>query len=132
MSFQSIQTELSKIARRKQQLEGRLFTGLPGKVGLDSVDSLILALMPYASPTLRTRIARGRIGTFGEPPANLNKRQRFSPLVKEQVKAALRKGEKSASEISDELGPSVFSVRLWKKQWGLTRSRKGKTTPAPK
>jgi hypothetical protein len=59
----TLQTELKKIEQRRQKLQDRIkkeatavFTSLPQKVGLKSVDSLINALLPYASPALRQRL----------------------------------------------------------------------------
>ncbi len=42
------------------------------------------------------------------------------------MKRAVEAGGKTVEEISRELGPTVFSIKAWKKQWGLTRARKKK------
>jgi hypothetical protein len=36
------------------------------------------------------------------------------------------KGGQTAAQISQQYGPSVFSINDWKKQWGLAKSRKKK------
>ncbi len=51
---------------------------------------------------------------------------RYTAEVKAAVKKAVEAGGKTVEQISRELGPSVFSIKDWKKQWGLTRARKKK------
>lgn len=140
MNIQSLKAELSKVERRRQRLEKQIktrtakqFAALPGRVGLKSIDALILSLAPYASPQLR-----GRFGTMDGSSAsvslngqskrrgNKSKGTRYTAAVKAAVKAALVKGGKTAAQISAEYGPSVFSINDWKKQWGLAKSRKKK------
>jgi transposase len=43
--------------------------------------------------------------------------------VKEQVKSALSKGM-TIEQASKEYGPSTFTIKAWKKNWGMVRPRK--------
>src|SRR3970040_1776060 len=63
MNIQSLKAELSKIERRRARLEkqiksrtSRQYAALPARVGLKSIDALILNLAPFASPRLRSRL----------------------------------------------------------------------------
>lgn len=146
MNLQDLQAELAKLERRRQTLEKRIkarsarqFAALPAKVGLKSIDELILELLPYGSNGLRSRLGAKTNGA-GVAPAKRGKRpgrpaggtpagtrgKRYGEDVKAAVKAALEEGTKTIAEISRELGPTVFSINGWKKKWGLTRARKKK------
>ncbi len=61
----------------------------------------------------------------GRPPRK-SRGTRYTADVKAAVKRAVEAGGKTVAQISRELGPSVFSIKDWKKQWGLTRARKKK------
>jgi hypothetical protein len=136
MNIQSLKAELSKVERRRQRLEKQIrtrtakqFAALPGRVGLKSIDALILSLAPYASPQLRGRLGGNGADSSaasGKRRGNKSKGTRYTSAVKAAVKAALVKGGKTAAQISAEYGPSVFSINDWKKQWGLAKSRKKK------
>jgi hypothetical protein len=97
---------------------------------LKSIDALILSLAPYASPRLRSRLGGNGADSSSAAPGkrrgNTSKGTRYTSAVKAAVKAALVKGGKTAAQISQEYGPSVFSINDWKKQWGLAKSRKKK------
>jgi transposase-like protein len=100
-------------------------------VGLKNIDDLILELLPYGSSTLRARL--GQNGATVSPtgkrrgrPPRKSRGTRYTADVKAAVKRAVEEGGKTVAEISRELGPSVFSIKDWKKQWGLTRARKKK------
>src|SRR2546426_12461943 len=65
MRLNTLQTELTRIERRRAQLQEQLdkeaksvYAALPAKVGLRTVDALIQALAPYASPFLRAKLSR--------------------------------------------------------------------------
>jgi hypothetical protein len=137
MNIQSLKAELGKVERRRARLEkqiqsrtARQYAALPARVGLKSIDALILSLAPYASPRLRGRLGGNGAETSSAAPGkrrgNKSKGTRYTAAVKAAVKAALVKGGKTAAQISKEYGPSVFSINDWKKQWGLAKSRKKK------
>jgi hypothetical protein len=136
MNIQSLKAELSKVERRRARLEkqiksrtARQYAALPARVGLKSIDALILSLAPYASPRLRGRLGGNGADSSAAPGkrrGNKSKGTRYPAAVKAAVKAALVKGGKTAAQISQEYGPSVFSINDWKKQWGLAKSRKKK------
>lgn len=134
MNLQSLQLQLRKVEQRQRQLQNRIerrsakeFTSLPAKVGLRSVDALILCLAPYASPRLRDRVGANEGTTrVSSERANSNERSkgtRYSAAVKAEVKAAMSKGGQTAAQLSERFGPSVFSINLWKKQWGFVKGR---------
>lgn len=56
---------------------------------------------------------------------------RYGDEVKAKARRALERGTGTAKEIARELGVSVFTIKDWKKEWGITKSRanaKNKTT----
>lgn len=137
MNIQSLKAELTKVERRAQRLQRQIqsrtkrqYTALPARVGLKSIDALILNLAPYASPRLRSRLGANGADTPSAAPGrkrgNKSKGTRYPAAVKAAVKAALMKGGQTAAQISQQYGPSVFSINDWKKQWGLAKSRKKK------
>jgi hypothetical protein len=136
MNLQALQAQLNQLERKRQQLEKRIkeraarqYAALPAKLGLKSIDDLIIQLLPYGSSSLRSRLnqhvapAGGK--RRGRPPRR-SRGTRYSAEVKAAVKRAVEAGDRTVAEISREYGPSVFSIKDWKKQWGLTRSRKKK------
>ena len=140
MNLQTLQTQLSQLERKRQLLEKRIkdraskqYSALPKQVGLKNIDDLIIQLLPYGSNSLRSRLNQngatpGTTGTGkrrGRPPLK-SRGTRYTADVKAAVKRAVEAGGKTVAEISREFGPSVFSIKDWKKQWGLTRSRKKK------
>jgi hypothetical protein len=139
MNLQTLQAQLSQLERKRQQLEKRIkdraskqYAALPKKVGLKSIDDLIINLLPYGSSGLRSRLNQNGASADGvagkrRGGAPLKSRgTRYTADVKAAVKRAVEAGGKTVAEISREFGPSVFSIKDWKKQWGLTRSRKKK------
>lgn len=137
MNLQTLQAQLNQLERKRQQLEKRIkdraskqYAALPKKVGLKNIDDLIINLLPYGSSGLRSRLnQQGAVpGTGkrrGRPPRK-SRGTRYTADVKAAVKQAVEAGGKTVAEISREFGPSVFSIKDWKKQWGLTRARKKK------
>ena len=139
MNLQNLQAQLNQLERKRQQLEKRIkdraskqYAALPKKVGLKNIDDLMSQLLPSGSSGLRARL--GQNGTLagegtgkrrGRPPRK-SRGTRYTADVKAAVKRAVEAGGKTVAEISREFGPSVFSIKDWKKQWGLTRSRKKK------
>ena len=140
MNLQNLQAQLNQLERKRQLLEKRIkerasrqYAALPKKVGLKNIDDLIIQLLPYGSSSLRSRLNQN--GALGGGPATGKRRgrpprrsrgTRYTADVKAAVKRAVEAGGKTVAEISREFGPSVFSIKDWKKQWGLTRSRKKK------
>lgn len=137
MKIEAMKAQLSKIERQRQALERQIqalqekrLSALPGQVGLDSIDSLILALLPHASASLRAKLHLYEMdghGTALLDGQGNGRRARFPESVKEQVKAELQKGGKSVAQIARELGPSHPTIMGWKREWGMThpRPRKG-------
>ena len=151
MNLQTLQAQLNQLERKRQQLEKRIkqraskqYASLPGKLGLKNIDALILELLPYGSSGLRARLSHNGASKSsaavadsptngltangkrrGRPPKK-SRGTRYGADVKAAVKAAVEAGGKTVEEISRELGPTVFSIKAWKKAWGLTRARKKK------
>jgi hypothetical protein len=139
MNLQTLQAELNRLERRRQTLEKRIkaraskqYAALPARVGLKSIDELILKLLPYGSNGLRSKLnttpkADGAAAVPGKrrgrPPLR-SRGTRYGADVKAAVKRAVEAGGKTVAQISREFGPSVFSIKDWKKKWGLTRKRK--------
>jgi hypothetical protein len=145
MNLQTLQAQLNQLERKRQQLEKRIkqrasqqYASLPAKLGLKNIDDLILELLPYGSNTLRSRLNQNGAGSAGTTtaavsngkrrgrPPKKSRGTRYTADVKAAVKRAVEAGGKTVAEISREFGPSVFSIKDWKKQWGLTRARKKK------
>jgi len=135
MNLQALRVELSKLERKRVALEKRIkarasqqFAALPARVGLKSIDDLIVHLLPYGSKGLRARLGSAEApGTVtgkrrGRPPRR-SRGTRYTADVKAAVKAAVEAGGQTVAEISRQYGPSVFSIKDWKKKWGLTRRR---------
>ena len=145
MNLQTLHAQLNQLERKRQQLEKRIkqraskqYASLPAKLGLKNIDDLILELLPYGSNTLRSRLNQNGASTAststvaasngkrrGRPPKK-SRGTRYTADVKAAVKRAVEAGGKTVAQISREFGPSVFSIKDWKKQWGLTRARKKK------
>jgi hypothetical protein len=138
MNLQTLQAELSKLERKRVALEKRIkarasrqYAALPARVGLKSIDDLIEQLLPYGSKGLRARLGGASADASatgkrrGRPPRR-SRGTRYTSDVKAAVKAAVEAGGKTVAEISREYGPSVFSIKDWKKKWGLTRKRRKK------
>ena len=142
MNLQTLQAELNRLERRRQTLEKRIksraskqYAALPARVGLKSIDELIVKLLPYGSSGLRSKLGTSSPGNGssvtvagprrGRPPSR-SRGTRYGADVKAAVKRAVEEGGKTVAQISREFGPSVFSIKDWKKKWGLTRKRKKK------
>ncbi|MEP7242501.1 MAG: hypothetical protein ABI885_02335 [Gammaproteobacteria bacterium] len=143
MNLQALQAQLNQLERKRQQLEKRIqeraarqIAALPAKVGLKSIDDLILKLLPYGSSKLRSRLRVGYLGAHAgagvsgagkrRGPQQRSRGTRYTADVKAAVKSAVEAGGRTVAQISREFGPSIFSIKDWKKQWGLTRARKKK------
>jgi hypothetical protein len=106
-----------KLLQRKELL------ALPRRAGLDSVDSLILALVEYASPATKARFKAAGLARDGAEGNGNVARLKFSPEVRNVIRKELEAGEKSVAEIAREYGPSHPTIMGWKRAWGLTRPR---------
>jgi hypothetical protein len=134
MNLQTLQAQLNQLERKRQQLEKRIkerasrqYAALPAKLGLKNIDDLIIQLLPYGSSSLRSRLnGAATEGKRKGRPSRKSRGTRYTAEVKAAVKRAVEAGGKTVADISREYGPSVFSIKDWKKQWGLTRSRKKK------
>lgn len=136
MNLQALQAQLNQLERKRQQLEKRIkerasrqYAALPAKLGLKNIDDLIIQLLPYGSSGLRARLNQQGVLPGGKRrgrPPRKSRGTRYSAEVKAAVKRAVEAGDRTVAEISREFGPSVFSIKDWKKQWGLTRSRRKK------
>jgi len=140
MKIDSMKAQLSKIERQRhaltrqiQALQEKRLAALPAQVGLGSIDNLILALMPHASSTLRTKLQGAEVdGAEGEGAGYLNgngKRARFPEALKAQIKTELETGKKSVAQLSREYGPSHPTIMGWKREWGMTHPRPRKNPP---
>ena len=145
MNLQTLQAELNRLERRRQTLEKRIksraskqYAALPARVGLKSIDELIVTLLPYGSSGLRSKLGTSPAPSGngssvvvaagprrGRPPSR-SRGTRYGADVKAAVKRAVEEGGKTVAQLSREYGPSVFSIKDWKKKWGLTRKRKKK------
>jgi hypothetical protein len=140
MKIDAMKAQLSKIERQRhaltrqiQALQEKRLAALPAQVGLGSIDNLILALMPHASSTLRTKLqaidvhhADGDGAAAGYLNSN-GKRARFPETLKAQIKAELEVGKKSVAQLSREYGPSHPTIMGWKREWGMTHPRPRKS-----
>jgi len=139
MSIEAIKAQLSHIESQKRELERQIealrqerLLALPEQVGLSSIDGLLVALIPYASPALRAKLEA--VGIDREPvePALSAERRvsraRFPADMRSAIKAELEAGGKSVVDLSREYGPSPGTIMNWKRQWHMTR---GRAKPAP-
>lgn len=127
--------ELEKLQQELEQTREKELTSLPKQVGFETVDDLIKALAPFASPRLKGMLNGGG-GTPGRRRAASSatgaadsasggrgrKRARITDEMKEQVKKLVEEG-KTGSEIAKTVGISVPSVANIKKALGLTKNR---------
>ena len=141
MKLGALRTKLTRIERQQKKLTQQVqrmqlgakkqLQALPAKIGLKTIDELIIELLPYASPRLRARIGAGPSSpapkTRTVRGAQGGKtRKGYSAETKAEIRAALEKGDLTAAKVSEQYGVSLAGVNLWKKQWGLTKSRQKK------
>jgi hypothetical protein len=145
MNLQTLRARLSKVERQRIRLEQQIqknakrqFDSLPARVGLKSIDDLIIELLPYASPSVRAKAgSNGSARPVGRPRKNAtasagaaarekSRGVRYTAETKDAIKAALEKGGMTVAQISEKFGASSFSINQWKKRWGLTKARKKK------
>jgi len=157
MNLQTLRAKLTKVERQRSKLEQQIqanakkqLDSLPARVGLKNIDELILELLPYASPGIRSKLQtngsgaastgetagtgrrRGRPRKNAEPAETSgdggvkSKGTRYTQDVKDAIKSALEEGGMTVAAISEKYGASPFSINQWKKSWGLTKARKKK------
>ena len=131
MKLAAMQVELAKTERKRQQLIAKIedeqrkrLKELPALVGLKNIDELFMALASLASSHLKSELlansANGKTrGSKKNKRSSL--RERFDPVIKARVKADMRAGEKTMAQIAAAHGPSIHSLRIWKRKWGLTK-----------
>lgn len=133
------QAEVAALEQELRSAQESQFTELPAKLGLESIDAVIKALAPYASPRLRGVLSKAvgarvksapvAVAPAGEKPAvaparvEKRKRAKVTPELKEQIVAALQAGEKIAAEVAAEFGVSVPTVNNIKRDAGLTKKK---------
>lgn len=141
--LENLHKELNKIEQRRAALQAQIskesaavYTALPKKLGLKNVDSLVEALLPYASLALRTRFgtppttekkdpaSSGRTTTVSKASTAPKRRQKtHSDAVKAAVKQDFQKGMPT-SKVSAKHGVNLFTLKKWKRKWGLTKGAK--------
>ena len=85
------------------------------------VDALILLLAPMASAELRRRLEVDDPSDSGAP-ALPGRRPHYTDQIRQQVKSALQEGM-TAEAASRKFGPSIHTIKLWKRGWGLAKPR---------
>lgn len=127
-TLDNLNAALQKVEKRKEAIErsimecrARELAALPRRLGLPDLDSLILELLPHASPALRERLD---VSVGGPPlPEAKGTRQPFSDPVRRAVEWELTQGVKPIAELSREYGPSRRTIMNWKRNLGLTNPR---------
>jgi hypothetical protein len=133
MKLQALETKLKKIERERDRLSRQLqtsrakhFGAIPAKYGYRSVDALISALAPYASPAVRSRLGNSTTSAAAKAKKSAKSARptRYSDQQRAAVRALLEKGGKTVPEISNETRVAITSIIDWKKKWGLVKKRK--------
>ena len=130
-NINSIKAQLQRVERQKHALERQIaalqqqkITALPEQVGLPSIDSLLIALIPFASQALRAKLQAIGIDQMSvRAPDERTGRTRFSSELKDSIRRELGEGRKSVAKLSREYGPSHATIMGWKREWGMTRPR---------
>jgi DNA-binding NtrC family response regulator len=138
-NLESLQAELNKIERRRAKLEQQiksqaeaLYTALPRKVGLRSVDELVVALAPYASTAVRQKLQGAAPAKPSAAKPAVQKaapkkgapsrgpRARHSEEEKAAVRRAIQEGKLTMSQIATKHGIPLDTLKKWKRNWGMT------------
>lgn len=124
---------LKQLEAKHASQQAKLFTGLPAQYGFGSIDQLILALVPYASPRMKGRFKTGPKAAATAParakspkPKGKRRRAAISDETRNAVIEAIKAGEKTGAAIAKEFGISVPSVNNIKAAAKLTKPRKSK------
>jgi hypothetical protein len=112
MNIRALKTQVNQIKQMHQNLQRE-------------VDALIWELAPMSSPDIQRRLGVDQATVTANPTRSSSKQTThgFSDDVKEQVKSALSTGM-TIEQASKDYGPSTFTIKAWKKSWGMVRSRK--------
>jgi transposase-like protein len=120
------QAEVATLRQQLRMAEQELFTSLPTLLGLESIDALLLALAPYASPYAQQQLASiaaaGRNAQTDEITA-MRKQGRITPEARAAIIERLKTSELTAEQIAREFHVSTPSVNLIKRKAGLTKKR---------
>lgn len=132
------QAEVASLEQELRAAQTAQFTELPAKLGLDSIDAVIKALAPHASPRLKGALAKAFGGKLPasvametpvdtKPAAPAAKRERrkratVTPELKDAIVLALQAG-KTSSAVAAECGVSPATVNNIKRAAGLTKKR---------
>jgi len=128
--------ELEKLQQEIEQAREKELTALPKQVGLETVDELIKALAPYASPRTKGLLAghasaarqprAARDSSAGSASAQDEGGKRTRTTITDEMRQqviALAKEGKTGAEIAGTVGISLPSVANIKKAAGLTKKR---------
>ena len=133
------QAEVANLEQELIAAQAAQFTELPARLGLDSIDAVIKALAPFASPRLKGALAKAFGGKLPAPvvvvaapaeeapaapaaKAERRKRATITPEIKEAVVQALQAG-KTTGAVAAECGVSPATVNNIKRAAGLTKPR---------
>ncbi len=129
------QAEVAALENELRAAREAQFTELPAKLGLESIDAVIRALAPHASPRLKGALNQvlgvkepapaRRVAAKAEAPAKAEKRKRttITPELKEQIVKALQAGDKTVGAVATEFGVSGATVNNIKRDAGLTKKK---------
>ncbi|MFT3784226.1 MAG: helix-turn-helix domain-containing protein [Nibricoccus sp.] len=130
-----LQKELETVRKTEAALAAKIkaaqdakYKALPASVGLSTVDALIKALVPYASPRTKALFTGGSPIASSSPnavpvkPAARRKRAKITNETRAQLKKLVQSG-KTGAEIAKTLGISLPSVQNIKKDLGLVKAR---------
>jgi hypothetical protein len=135
------QAEVASLEQELRAAQTAQFTELPAKLGLDSIDAVIKALAPHASPRLKGALAKAFGGKLPVsavaietpvdskpaaaapvPARERRKRATVTPELKDAIVLALQAG-KTATAVAEECGVSPATVNNIKRAAGLTKKR---------
>lgn len=134
------QAEVASLEQELRAAQTAQFTELPAKLGLDSIDAVIKALAPHASPRLKGALAKAFGGKLpvsavaietpvdakpaaaAVPARERRKRATVTPELKDAIVLALQAG-KTATAVAEECGVSPATVNNIKRAAGLTKKR---------
>lgn len=127
------QAEVAALENELRAAREAQFTELPAKLGLESIDAVIRALAPYASPRLKGALVpvlgvrepapARRTMAKAAAPAKGEKRKRttMTPELKDGIVKALQDGDKTVGAVAAEFGVSTATVSNLKRASGLTK-----------
>jgi DNA-binding NarL/FixJ family response regulator len=131
------QAEVANLEQELRSAQAAQFTGLPAQLGLDSIDAVIKALAPHASPRLKGALSKAFGGKLPAPVAaeapvesgpapaakgERRKRTTVTPELKDAIVQALQAG-KTTGVVAAECGVSPATVNNIKRAAGLTKKR---------